>query len=189
MRDIGGARDRCQDALAHGRGDCSRWRWRRPADLKVQTIHAFCTSLLHLFPFEANVAARFNVLDETAETQTAQRADDAACCLTRRRAPTARSAARSPGPSPRRPTSFESSCARRSAGVMSSPPGSIRRASVEAAVARALPKPRHRSVRQRDCRRPPPCSTTSLLAPIGMAGHRRSAGERLEDRQRAGSAL
>jgi ATP-dependent helicase/nuclease subunit A len=38
-----------------------------PGGLKVQTIHAFCTSLLHLFPFEANVAARFEVLDEAAE--------------------------------------------------------------------------------------------------------------------------
>ena len=40
-----------------------------PGGLKVQTIHAFCTRLLHQFPFEANVAARFEVLDETAETQ------------------------------------------------------------------------------------------------------------------------
>jgi ATP-dependent helicase/nuclease subunit A len=40
-----------------------------PGGLKVQTIHAFCTSLLHLFPFEANVAARFTVLDEASETQ------------------------------------------------------------------------------------------------------------------------
>ncbi len=39
-----------------------------PGGLKVQTIHAFCTRLLHQFPFEANVAARFNVLDEAAET-------------------------------------------------------------------------------------------------------------------------
>jgi len=38
-----------------------------PGGLKVQTIHAFCTRLLHQFPFEANVAARFAVLDETAE--------------------------------------------------------------------------------------------------------------------------
>jgi hypothetical protein len=30
----------------------------------VQTIHAFCTRLLHQFPFEANVAARFAVLDD-----------------------------------------------------------------------------------------------------------------------------
>ena len=35
-----------------------------PGGLKVQTIHAFCTRLLHQFPFEANVAARFTVLDE-----------------------------------------------------------------------------------------------------------------------------
>src|SRR5215470_17012381 len=38
-----------------------------PGGLKVQTIHALCTRLLHQFPFEANVAARFAVLDETAE--------------------------------------------------------------------------------------------------------------------------
>jgi len=40
-----------------------------PGGLKVQTIHAFCTRLLHQFPFEANVAARFTVLDEAATTQ------------------------------------------------------------------------------------------------------------------------
>ncbi len=40
-----------------------------PGGLKVHTIHAFCTQLLHLFPFEANVAARFEVLDETNENQ------------------------------------------------------------------------------------------------------------------------
>ena len=40
-----------------------------PGGLKVQTIHAFCTHLLHLFPFEANVAARFTVLDDAQETQ------------------------------------------------------------------------------------------------------------------------
>jgi ATP-dependent helicase/nuclease subunit A len=40
-----------------------------PGGLKVQTIHAFCTQLLHQFPFEANVAARFTVLDEPAQMQ------------------------------------------------------------------------------------------------------------------------
>src|SRR5438552_8708524 len=40
-----------------------------PGGLKVQTIHAFCTRLLHHFPFEANVAARFSVLDEAAQGQ------------------------------------------------------------------------------------------------------------------------
>ena len=40
-----------------------------PGGLKVQTIHAFCTRLLHHFPFEANVAARFDVLDEAAQSQ------------------------------------------------------------------------------------------------------------------------
>ncbi len=40
-----------------------------PGGLKVQTVHAFCTQLLHRFPFEANVAARFSVLDETVQAQ------------------------------------------------------------------------------------------------------------------------
>ena len=40
-----------------------------PGGLKVQTIHAFCERLLHLFPFEANVGARFEAIDE--ETQRA----------------------------------------------------------------------------------------------------------------------
>ena len=41
-----------------------------PGGLKVRTIHAFCTQLLHQFPFEANVAARFTVLDEAEQTPT-----------------------------------------------------------------------------------------------------------------------
>ena len=44
-----------------------------PGGLKVQTIHAFCTRLLHQFPFEANVAARFTVLDEAETKQTLDR--------------------------------------------------------------------------------------------------------------------
>src|SRR5580658_3065412 len=44
-----------------------------PGGLKVQTIHAFCTQLLHRFPFEANVAARFTVLEETEQTQLLER--------------------------------------------------------------------------------------------------------------------
>ena len=45
-----------------------------PGGLKVQTIHAFCTRLLHQFPFEANVAARFTVLDERAAAELLDRA-------------------------------------------------------------------------------------------------------------------
>jgi ATP-dependent helicase/nuclease subunit A len=44
-----------------------------PGGLKVQTIHAFCTRLLHQFPFEANVAARFTVLDERATNELLDR--------------------------------------------------------------------------------------------------------------------
>src|SRR3979411_1000301 len=45
-----------------------------PGGLKVQTIHAFCTRLLHQFPFEANVAARLPVLAERAQTRLLDRA-------------------------------------------------------------------------------------------------------------------
>jgi ATP-dependent helicase/nuclease subunit A len=44
-----------------------------PGGLKVQTIHAFCMRLLHQFPFEANVAARFSVLDEATTAQLLDR--------------------------------------------------------------------------------------------------------------------
>src|SRR5580698_896866 len=44
-----------------------------PGGLKVQTIHAFCTQLLHQFPFEANVAARFAVLDDAEQSQLLER--------------------------------------------------------------------------------------------------------------------
>ena len=36
-----------------------------PGGLKIQTLHAFAERLLRLFPFEANVPAHFNVLDES----------------------------------------------------------------------------------------------------------------------------
>ena len=44
---------------------CSQRTVETPGGLKIQTIHAFCERLLHLFPFEANVPARFEVADET----------------------------------------------------------------------------------------------------------------------------
>ena len=39
-----------------------------PGGLKIQTIHAFCERLLHQFPFEANVAGHFEVLDDRGAT-------------------------------------------------------------------------------------------------------------------------
>jgi ATP-dependent helicase/nuclease subunit A len=45
-----------------------------PGGLKIQTIHAFCEMLLHLFPFEANVAARFEVADEARQAELLARA-------------------------------------------------------------------------------------------------------------------
>ena len=66
---IGAPRGRCRARGGRRRGGCSPARWTRRAGSKCQTIHAFCTQLLHQFPFEANVAARFTVLDETAQMQ------------------------------------------------------------------------------------------------------------------------
>ncbi|MGJ0393389.1 MAG: double-strand break repair helicase AddA [Methylocystis sp.] len=40
-----------------------------PGGLKIQTIHAFCEKLLHIFPFEANAPAGFSVLDDTARAE------------------------------------------------------------------------------------------------------------------------
>src|SRR3984957_415850 len=45
-----------------------------PGGLKVQTIHALCTRLLQQFPFEANVPARFTVLDDHDQTEMMERA-------------------------------------------------------------------------------------------------------------------
>src|SRR5438067_10219834 len=46
-----------------------------PGGLKVQTIHALCTRLLQQFPFEANVPARFGVLDERDQNEMMERAN------------------------------------------------------------------------------------------------------------------
>ncbi len=35
-----------------------------PGGLKIQTIHAFCERLLHLFPFEANLPSRFQLIED-----------------------------------------------------------------------------------------------------------------------------
>src|SRR5262249_29242979 len=42
--------------------------------LKVQTIHAFCTRVLQQFPFEADVAAHFSVLEDRTQKEMLERA-------------------------------------------------------------------------------------------------------------------
>src|SRR5260370_9664468 len=46
-----------------------------PGGLKVQTIHALCTRLLQQFPFEANIPARFAVIDERDQNEMMERAN------------------------------------------------------------------------------------------------------------------
>ena len=45
-----------------------------PGGLKIQTIHAFCERLLHMFPFEANIAAGFSVAEADEQQILLQRA-------------------------------------------------------------------------------------------------------------------
>jgi len=45
-----------------------------PGGLKIQTIHAFCERLLHLFPFEANVPAHFQVLEDLQQATLLEQA-------------------------------------------------------------------------------------------------------------------
>ncbi len=45
-----------------------------PGGLKIQTIHGFCERLLHLFPFEAAVPARFKVLDDREQRDATESA-------------------------------------------------------------------------------------------------------------------
>jgi ATP-dependent helicase/nuclease subunit A len=45
-----------------------------PGGLKVLTIHGFCESLLHQFPFEAEVPAAFTVIDERLQSELVEQA-------------------------------------------------------------------------------------------------------------------
>jgi len=84
-----------------------------PGGLKVQTIHALCTRLLQQFPFEANVPARFTVLDERDQNEMMERAN-LAVLLDASAIPTARRGVRSRSRWPVPPTSPSRTwCARR----------------------------------------------------------------------------
>jgi hypothetical protein len=52
-----------------------------PGGLKIQTIHAFCERLLHLFPFEANVASHFRVIEDVERAELLKEARDKALAL------------------------------------------------------------------------------------------------------------
>ena len=65
-----------------------------PGGLKVQTIHALCTRLLQQFPFEANVPARFAVLDERDQAEMMERANLKALLMPRTSAKRRRRGAR-----------------------------------------------------------------------------------------------
>ena len=48
-----------------------------PGGMKIETIHAFCQSVLGRFPLEARIDPHFSVMDERTEGQTLRRARDA----------------------------------------------------------------------------------------------------------------
>lgn len=63
-----------------------------PGGLKIQTIHAFCERVLHLFPFEANVPAGFDILDEKAVEDRLQHARESVISTAGRSDPVLREA-------------------------------------------------------------------------------------------------
>ena len=80
------------EAMGAGESDAARLAFARklfartietPGGLKIQTIHAFCERLLHLFPFEAEVAAGFRVAEAPDQARLLERAqlDVLACSL------------------------------------------------------------------------------------------------------------
>ena len=58
-----------------------------PGGLKIQTIHAFCERLLHLFPVEAGIAPGFRVMDEREARENAGKRHAPCVCSWRSRAP------------------------------------------------------------------------------------------------------
>ena len=60
-----GEADLPETQLLHARSLFAR-ALETPGGLKIQTIHAFCESLLHRFPLEAQVSPDFELLDERA---------------------------------------------------------------------------------------------------------------------------
>jgi len=54
-----------------------------PGGLKIQTIHAFCQSLLSRFPLEAEVAPHFAVIDEPTAEELRREAREAVLARTR----------------------------------------------------------------------------------------------------------
>ena len=94
-----------------------------PGGLKVQTIHALCTRLLQQFPFEANVPARFAVLDDRDQNAMMERAN-LAVLLEASRDPDSAAGARCRSRWPVRPTSpSRTSCARPASAAITSWPG------------------------------------------------------------------
>ena len=127
-----------------------------PGGLKVQTIHAFCTRLLHQFPFEADVAARFEVLEDAREHQLLDELR-------------ARRAARSAAASPRAPLgralataitaaadqTFDEVSTRRSASATTITHWIAHAGGVDAAIARTVARARHaRRTTRRERSRP-----------------------------------
>ncbi len=60
-----GARVRDEDQLKRARTLFAN-ALESPGGLQIQTIHAFCTSVLQRFPLEANIAGHFDLLDDEA---------------------------------------------------------------------------------------------------------------------------
>ena len=85
--------DRALGALAGGPATDGQRRWARrlfadvldtPGGLRIDTIHAFCQSMLRRFPLEAGVPPNFQVLDERSAAELMQDCRDAVLDRARR---------------------------------------------------------------------------------------------------------
>ena len=158
-----------------------------PGGLKVQTIHALCTRLLQQFPFEANVPARFAVLDDRDQNEMMERANLGVFLEASRNPDSATGRALHDGDGERRRRHLQG-CGPRGLSQPRSFHGLDRRrrqracgrgANLRGAWRRS--RRSHRGCRARDRRRTEP-------AAIALAGHRVGSGYRQQVRSGPGGA-
>ena len=158
-----------------------------PGGLKVQTIHALCTRLLQQFPFEANVPARFAVIDERDQTDMMERANLKVLLEAARDPDSVTGRALLTAMASAADVTFkevvrEACLSRDHFMAWTDEAGSAELAAVQMAAALGVDaSDRIEDVETRDCRR-------SVPAAIALGRHRLCAGGRQQVRQRPGRA-
>ena len=158
-----------------------------PGGLKVQTIHALCTRLLQQFPFEANVPARFAVLDDRDQNEMMERANLGVFLEASRNPDSATGRALMTAMASAADVTFkdvvrEACLSRDHFMAWTDAAGSAQAAAAQISAALGVePRRPHRGCRARHRRR-------TQSAAIAMAGHRPGSGNRQQDRSGPGGA-